>query len=83
MYNNPKDPDNYIIKNKIKDWLVKYSLASSSVSLEITELKCADDHCPCITTVLSVEGDEICKYQIAKPLVFVREWDIKGLLLQK
>ncbi len=83
MYVNPNDPEHTLIKSKIKEWMIKVKLINSDADLDVTELKCADVHCPCITTLVTINGDERFKFQIAKPLVFIREWDIKGLLIQQ
>ena len=71
------------ITSKIKEWLGIHFSLPTNLELTYTELRCADPACPCVQTVLKVklESGENLSYKIGKPLIYIREWDIKNLLL--
>ena len=81
MFKNPFDPDNTIIKAKIKEWIGNSIKAEKAVNIEITELlHCLDRLCPDMTTKICISfKGETKTYTVAKPLVYVRKWDIEAL----
>jgi len=83
LFRNPNDPDNQIIRSKIKEWLQEYlSIIPSSV-VAIEEIPCWEPNCPDIfTKIIYTSQDQSHELIIRKPLTFVRKIDIKGLTLK-
>ncbi len=88
QFRNPLDPDNLKAKDLLKKWLsIKLKLGATA-HIDITEYQCAEPSCLHSETVFKVsqslntpkginEGVQI--YKIAKPLVFIRQWDIDAI----
>ena len=94
-FKNPLDPDNLKAKDLLKKWLSTKLKLEATAHIDITEYQCADPGCLHAETVFKVsellntpsqrdafgrginEGVRI--YKIAKPLVFIRQWDIDGI----
>lgn len=79
MYKNPADPDNFLLKSKIKEWIAQ-STGETIFSFEAKEAGCNEERCPCIQTSIQFNNHFI---QIGKPLVFIRKWDIDAILSLK
>ena len=81
MFQNPFDPDNSIIKAKIKEWIGNSISIDTAANIEIIELRhCLDRPCPDMTTKICISYlGETKTYTVAKPLVYVRKWDIEAL----
>ena len=81
MFHNPFDPDNSIIKAKISEWIGNCIKVGTEVNVEIIELRhCIDRPCPDMTTKICISYlGENKIYTVAKPLVYVRKWDIEAL----
>ena len=78
---NPNDIGNTKLYKHIEQWVkAKFSL-SDAAEIVVSEIKCTDPGCPDIDTFIYVkELDVQKKYRIAKPLVYVRKWDIDGMI---
>ena len=82
-FKNPLDLDNLKAKDLLKKWLSTKLKLEATAHIEITEYQCADAGCLHAETVFQVfespntEGVQI--YKIAKPLVFIRQWDIDAI----
>jgi hypothetical protein len=72
MHINPADPQNNLLKAKIKEWIEK-ALGQSVELKQVIEAGCADERCPCVQTSIYFNDTKIV---IGKPLVYVRKWDI-------
>jgi len=79
-FTNPNDKANSKLHVLIGQWVrEKFSLAVEA-EISVTEIKCADVGCPDIDTYIHIkQGEQLQKYRIAKPLVYVRKWDIDGM----
>lgn len=83
QFKNPLDPDNLKAKDLLKKWLSTKLNLGATAHIDITEYQCADPGCLHAETVFHVfesqntEGGE--NYKIAKPLVFIRKWDIDAI----
>lgn len=83
LFKNPNDPDNQIIRSKIKEWLLEYLSISPSSVVSIEEIPCWEPSCPDIfTKIIYSSQDQSQELIIHKPLTFVRKIDIKGLSLK-
>jgi hypothetical protein len=78
---NPNDAGNAKLYKHIEQWVkAKFNL-SEAAEITVSEIKCADAGCPDIDTYIYVKDqNEQKKYRIAKPLVYVRKWDIDGMI---
>ncbi len=77
---NPNDVANAKLNKLIVQWVREKFVLDDAVEVLISEVKCADPGCPDIDTYVYVKGrDNTKKYRIAKPLVYVRQWDIEGM----
>jgi hypothetical protein len=75
IFKNPFDPNNELIIQKIKIWIVKkYKLIPETANISVNEVGCGDSNCPCVKTNISFGKNQ--KIIISKPLVFIRQWDI-------
>lgn len=88
-FKNPLDPDNLKAKDLLKKWLITKLKLEATAHIDIAEYQCADSGCLHAETVFRVfdspdtpeginEGDSR-DYKIAKPLVFIRQWDIDAI----
>ena len=79
-FTNPNDQAKTKLHALIGQWVRdKFSLTDEAV-ISVTEIKCADVGCPDIDTYIHIkQGEVLQKYRIAKPLVYVRKWDIDGM----
>ncbi|MSP70515.1 MAG: nitrate reductase [Bacteroidetes bacterium] len=79
FFKNEFDPDNKEITKKVKQWVKTYfGLHDVSCVVLVSELKCADEGCLDIETVISIlMQPEIKVYKIGKPLMYVRVHDIE------
>lgn len=93
QFKNPLDPDNLKAKDLLKKWLSTKLKLKPNAHIEITEYQCAEPSCLHSETVFRVfdsvqqlditasrawqEGVQI--YKIAKPLVFIHQWDIDAI----
>ena len=77
---NPNDTANTKLHQLIRTWVKDKFALEDPLELIVSEIKCADPGCPDIDTYITVikEG-ESRKFRIAKPLVYVRKWDIDGM----
>lgn len=78
---NPADPDNILLKAKIALWIKEKLKLQSEPELSVVEIPCGQDNCPCIQTQIILSAPFSHTFQIGKPLVYIRKWDIQ--LLQK
>jgi hypothetical protein len=80
LFRNPNDPDNQIIRQKIKEWLLEYLAINPSSVISIEEIPCWEPNCPDIfTKIIYTSQGQSQELIIHKPLTFVRKIDIKGL----
>ena len=88
-FKNPLDPDNLKAKELLKKWLSSKLKLDVDTRIDITEYQCADPGCIHSETVFQVFESpdtpsgiievESRHYKIAKPLVFIRQWDIDAI----
>ncbi|HSZ71897.1 MAG TPA: hypothetical protein VK750_04430 [Cytophagaceae bacterium] len=77
---NPNDKENTRLHQLIKTWVKDRLSLEEPLEIMVSEMKCADPGCPDIDTYITVIRDaHEKKYRIAKPLVYVRKWDIEGM----
>lgn len=80
MFKNPNDPDNQIIRENIKEWLLQYHGIDPTMVHSIEEIPCRDPGCPDIfTRIVYTQGVDRKEFIVHKPLTFVRKIDIKAL----
>lgn len=82
MFKNPNDPNNIVITQKVKEWLMlRYDLKSDD-GLEVSEIPCNEINCPDMETLLRIPlvSGVIRELRIRKPLVYIRKWDIDALI---
>jgi hypothetical protein len=77
-FENPNDPDNSQIRAALARWLAESGYVGT---LEVVENVCTDPGCLHTETVLILENSDmpIQYFKIAKPLVYIRKWDIAAL----
>lgn len=78
LFTNPNDPDNVALKAKLSQWIMeKYELKEIPL-LEIQEKRCSDNGCMHSETdiIVTINKQLFKKITIAKPLVYVRKWDV-------
>ena len=81
MFKNPNDPDNQMIRAKIKEWLQQYLNIDPELVATIDEIPCRDPGCPDIfTRIVYRYNAEKKEFIIHKPLTFVRKIDIQALV---
>ena len=80
-FTNPNDPENAQLKAVLKRWISEKLTLSSETLIEIEEHQCTEASCVHAETVFQVKNTEggYDVYKIAKPLVFIRKWDIEGM----
>ena len=82
-FQNPRDPDNHVIRVRIAEWLSEFALMAADEVLESVqeESDYCGPACPHTQTVLRVKNgeDAMRELRIARPLVFVRRADVRAL----
>jgi hypothetical protein len=83
-FTNPNDPNNTQLNATLKRWISEKLQLSDGAVIEIQEHQCTDANCLHSETVFQVKNGEnteegLVLYKIAKPLVFIRKWDVEGL----
>ena len=77
---NPNDTANIRLHQLIRTWVKDKFALEEPLELLVSEIKCTDPGCPDIDTYITViKDDQSRKFRIAKPLVYVRKWDIDGM----
>lgn len=77
---NPNDTANTKLHLLIRTWVKDKFGLEEPLELLVSEIKCADVGCPDIDTYITIiKDDQSRKFRIAKPLVYVRKWDIDGM----
>jgi hypothetical protein len=81
---NPNDENGEKTRETLRRWVVERLKLTNVDSVVIQEHVCTDPGCLHAETVFKVENTEgVALYKIAKPLVYVRKWDIEGMQLVK
>ena len=77
---NKKKPNAETIRNLKILFSKKYQIPETSI-LSMAELSCHEPNCPPIETIITerAEGGRVRNWRIAKPIVDIREIDIKNL----
>ena len=79
-FQNPNDPDNILLMQTLKKWLIQKFSDCTESDIHITELACTDPHCVHTETLFTItKNAEKQHYKVAKPLVYIRKWDIEAL----
>jgi hypothetical protein len=77
---NPHDPNNTALKKTLSDWLKVKLALDDDTEVSIHEHLCSEPSCVHAETVFRTENTEgVSFYKIAKPIVYVRKWDLDGL----
>jgi hypothetical protein len=77
---NPNDTGNAKLYALIGQWVRARFALDDQAEISVSEIKCTDPGCPDIDTYIYVKTEQgLKKYRIAKPLVYVRKWDIDGM----
>lgn len=77
---NPNDTANTKLHTLIRTWVKDKFALAEPFDVAVSEIKCADPGCPDIDTYISIHQEgSFRKFRIAKPLVYVRKWDIEGM----
>jgi hypothetical protein len=81
---NPNDPSNTQLNATLKRWISEKLQLDDTAVIEIQEHQCTDANCLHAETVFKIKNDENTEggnefYKIAKPLVFIRKWDVEGM----
>jgi hypothetical protein len=77
---NPNDTANTKLHQLIRTWVKDKFTLDEPFELSVSEIKCADVGCPDIDTYITfVKDKQSRKFRIAKPLVYVRKWDIDSM----
>lgn len=77
---NPNDTGNTKLHTLIRTWVKDKFALQEPLELIVSEIKCADLGCPDIDTYITfIKDGQSRKFRIAKPLVYVRKWDIEGM----
>jgi hypothetical protein len=85
-FTNPNDPNNTQLNATLKRWISEKLLLNDAASIKIQEHHCTDASCLHAETVFQVKKGEDTQereggdlYKIAKPLVFIRKWDVEAM----
>jgi len=72
------DPD---VTSRIKAWVREIMGLSEDVVIMVTELRCAEDDCPDVETVIAVMGEpgQARKHRLLKPASEVTRDDVTSL----
>jgi hypothetical protein len=78
---NPNDPSNTQLNTTLKRWISEKLQLSDAAVIEIQEHQCTDANCLHAETIFMVKSGANTEggndfYKIAKPLVFIRKWDV-------
>jgi hypothetical protein len=80
---NPHDPDNVAIKETLSGWLRTKLALNDDTEVSIHEHLCSEQSCVHAETVFRVENGQNTEgpllYKIAKPIVYIRKWDMDAL----
>jgi hypothetical protein len=81
---NPNDPSNTQLNATLKRWISEKLQLSDASVIEIQEHQCTDANCLHSETIFKVKNGENTEggnefYKIAKPLVFIRKWDVEAM----
>ncbi|MBC7485843.1 MAG: hypothetical protein H7282_03735 [Cytophagaceae bacterium] len=77
---NPNDTANTKLHQLIRTWVKDKFALEEPLELLVSEIRCVDAGCPDVDTYITViKDDQSRKFRIAKPLVYVRKWDIDGM----
>lgn len=76
---NPRDPNNEVITQKVIEWVRFKFTISADIEIAVSEISCVDPHCVCKETEIQIFTSPITIKKIAKPLTFIRKWDIELL----
>ena len=85
-FTNPNDPENVQLKSTLKRWISEKLVLSQEAVIEIEEHNCTEVSCVYAETVFTIKNTPDVSgqvegvmdfYKIAKPLVFIRKWDIE------
>ncbi len=81
---NPHDPDNIALKKTLSDWLKAKLVLDDDTEVSIREHLCSEPSCIHAETVFKVENSRNTEgplfYKIAKPIVYIRKWDLDALM---
>jgi hypothetical protein len=80
-FTNPNDPDNVALKATLARWVKAKLTLETETTVEFTEIACAEPSCVHTETFIEIEnlGGNNARFKIAKPLVFIRKWDIDAM----
>ena len=83
-FTNPNDPNNTQIHSVLKRWISEKLNLNEGTVIEIEEHGCTEASCVHAETFFHIKNGENTEggasfYKIAKPLVFIRKWDIDGM----
>jgi hypothetical protein len=83
-FTNPNDPNNTQLNATLKRWISDKLQLSDTAVIEIQEHQCTDASCLHAETIFQIKNSENREefgdlYKIAKPLVFIRKWDVEGM----
>ena len=80
-FKNPNDPDNTQLKSTLKNWISAHLKLSKEAIIDIEEHQCTEASCVHAETLFQTPNTEggYDVYKIAKPLVFIRKWDIEAM----
>ncbi|NJN33239.1 MAG: hypothetical protein HC817_02290 [Saprospiraceae bacterium] len=85
-FKNPLDPQNERLFTTLTQWLKERFGLSNDVTIEFNEHKCAEPSCIHHETIIKIidpnRGDVPYFLKIAKPLIYIRRWDIDALQLK-
>ena len=76
-----KPANNPEVTARVKGWLREVMGLSDDVVVMVTELRCAEDGCPDVETVIAILGEPgiARKHKLLKPLVEVTRFDVMSL----
>lgn len=78
-FSNPRDPNNEQITQKVIEWIRYKFLVPMDVEVSVSEIACQDPHCICKETQIYIHASPLVTKKIAKPLTFIRKWDVELL----
>lgn len=80
-FTNPNDPHNTQLNATLKRWISEKLQLNDVAVIDIIEHQCTDASCLHAETIFQVKNreGESAFYKIAKPLVFIRKWDVDGM----
>ncbi len=80
-FTNPNDPHNTQLNATLTRWISEKLHLTDEAVIGIIEHQCTDTNCLHAETIFQVKNreEEAMFYKIAKPLVFIRKWDVEGM----